>query len=226
MIIVLVGAPGAGKGTHGKRIAAKRHLPHVSSGDLLREAVGSGTPLGRQAERYMKAGVLVPDKIMLLWVEKLLDMPEYEAGIVLDGFPRTVPQAEGLDEILAKRDLGVDRALFFDIEEAAAVRRLAKRVSCTNCGLVYNLDAKPPETPGECDRCGGTLDVRADDREATVHARFVEFRGSTKPMIEYYRSQGKLIRIDTTGSIAEVGKRVTAAIDLLDGLEPPESAAG
>lgn len=219
MIIVLVGAPGAGKGTHGKRISTKRGWPHVSSGDLLREAVASGTPLGREAERYMKAGVLVPDTIMLQWIERLLDKPEYREGIILDGFPRTVPQAKGLDEVLTRHGLAVDQVLFFDVDEGIAVSRLAKRVSCTGCGLVYNLDAKPPTSAGECDRCGGKLEVRADDRETTVHSRFVEFRGSTEPMIEYYGSTDRLARIDTTGGIDEVGKRVSAVLDGLLGIE-------
>ncbi len=226
MIIVLVGAPGAGKGTHGRRISAKRGWPHVSSGDLLREAVEKQTPLGLEAVRYMKAGVLVPDAIMLRWVEELLDKPEYADGIVLDGFPRTVPQAEGLDELLERHDLEIDCVLFFDIVEESAVERLASRISCSRCGLIYNLVTQPPPESNECDRCGGKLEVRADDGRETIHARFIEFRGSTQPMIDYYQSAGKLARIDTRGGIEEVGARVTAVLDGLAGRKAPGSGAG
>jgi adenylate kinase len=215
MIIVLVGPPGAGKGTHGRRIAAKRGWPHVSSGDLLRDAVERQTPLGLDAARYMKAGSLVPDEIMLSWVEELLGKPEYAHGLVLDGFPRTVPQAEGLDRLLSEHDLAVDSVLFFDIDEESAVRRLGSRVSCTKCGLVYNLISNPPEDPGACGRCGGKLEVREDDRVETVRARFEEFRKLTEPMLGYYRSQGKVSVISTEGPIEDVGRRITAVLDAL-----------
>jgi adenylate kinase len=225
MIIVLVGPPGAGKGTHGRRIAAKRGWPHVSSGDLLRDAVESGTPLGVEAAKYMKAGTLVPDSIMLSWVEELLDKPEYARGLVLDGFPRTVPQAEGLDELLGKHGLAVDRVLYFDIDEDAAVRRLGARVSCSKCGVVYNLITNPPEDPEVCGRCGGKLEVREDDRVDTIRARFQEFRRLTEPMVDYYRSQGKVSVISTQGPIESVGQRVTAVLDALAGVGRSERAA-
>jgi adenylate kinase len=215
MIIILVGPPGAGKGTHGRRIAARRCWPHVSSGDLLRDAVERKTPLGLQAAAYMRAGTLVPDGIMLTWVEELLDKPEFAEGLILDGFPRTLPQAEGLDERLARHDLAVDGVLYFDIDEEAAVKRLSSRVSCTGCGFVYNLVSNPPEDPDACARCGGRLEVREDDRVETVRGRFEEFRRLTEPMLEYYRSQGKVSVISTQGSIEEVGRRVTAVLDAL-----------
>jgi adenylate kinase len=215
MIIVLVGPPGAGKGTHGRRISAKRGLPHVSSGDLLRDAVERETPLGLEAARYMRTGNLVPDRIMLSWVEDLLDEPEYANGLVLDGFPRTVPQAEGLDELLSRHGLAVDAVLHFDIDEEAAVRRLGSRVSCSRCGLVYNLISNPPDDPEACGRCGGKLEVRDDDRVETIRARFEEFRRLTEPMLAYYRSQGKISVISTEGPIEDVGKRVTGVLDAL-----------
>jgi adenylate kinase len=225
MIIVLVGPPGAGKGTHGRRIAAKRGWPHVSSGDLLRDAVERETPLGLEAAQYMKAGSLVPDSIMLSWVERLLDKPEYENGLVLDGFPRTVPQAEGLDKLLARHGLTVDAVLLFDIGEEAAVRRLGSRVSCSKCGVVYNLVSNPPSDPDECGKCGGKLEVREDDRVETIHARFEEFRRLTEPMLEYYRSRGKLAVISTEGPIESVGRRVTAVLDALSDRRSREGAA-
>jgi adenylate kinase len=225
MIVVLVGPPGAGKGTHGRRIAARRGWPHVSSGDLLRDAVERETTLGLQAARYMKWGSLVPDSIMLSWVEELLDNPEYASGLVLDGFPRTVPQAEGFDDLLARHGLAVDVVLHFDIDEEAAIRRLGSRVSCSKCGAVYNMISNPPEDPEVCGRCGGRLEVREDDRVETIRARFDEFRRLTEPMLGYYRSNGKVSVISTDGPIESVGKRVTAALDALGDRPDSGSAA-
>ena len=213
MIVVLAGPPGAGKGTHGRRIAAKRGWPHVSSGDLLREAVESGSDLGRRAEEYMKAGTLVPDEIMLEWVEELLNRPEYASGVVLDGFPRTVPQARGLDELLDRRGTEVGRVLVFDIDEEAAVKRLATRISCSRCGYVYNLASNPPDDTGTCRACGGTLETRRDDTTETVRARFEEYRHLTVPMIEHYRGRNKVSVIATDGTIDDVGRRVSRALD-------------
>jgi adenylate kinase len=224
MIVVLAGPPGAGKGTHGRRIAAKRGWPHVSSGDLLRDAVESGTDLGRRASEYMKAGTLVPDDIMLEWVEQILGRPEYANGIVLDGFPRTVPQAEGLDELLKARDLEVGRVLAFDIDEDAAVRRLATRISCAKCGFVYNLASNPPGDAETCRACGGKLETREDDETETVRARFEEYRSLTLPMIEYYRAKRKVTVISTDGTIDDVGTRVTEALDKLGGASVAGSA--
>lgn len=213
MIVVLTGPPGAGKGTHGRRIARKRGWPHVSSGDLLRDAVDSGTELGRRAAAHMKAGTLVPDDIMLEWVEEMLERPEYADGVVLDGFPRTVPQAEGFDELLGKRRMEVGRVLAFEIDEDAAIRRLATRISCSKCGYVYNLASNPPDDLEVCRVCGGALGARTDDTVETVRARFEEYRKLTLPMIEYYESRGKVTVVSTDGSIDEVGKRVTEALD-------------
>ena len=213
MIVVLTGPPGAGKGTHGRRIARKRGWPHVSSGDLLRDAVESGTELGRRAAQYMKAGTLVPDDIMLEWVEEVLGRPEYAAGVVLDGFPRTVPQAEGFDNLLGKRETEVGRVLAFDIDEDAAIRRLATRISCSKCGYVYNLASNPPDDMETCRVCGGTLGARDDDTAETIRARFEEYRSLSLPMIAYYRSRGKVTVISTDGSIDDVGRRVTEALN-------------
>lgn len=161
----------------------------------------------------MRAGVLVPDEIMLEWVEELLDRPEYGEGVVLDGFPRTVPQAEGLDDLMKRRNREVGRVLVFDISEEAAVRRLATRISCSRCGYVYNLASNPPDDAGTCRECGGELETREDDATETVRARFDEYRTLTEPMIEYYRRQGKVSVVKTDGAIEEVGLRVTQALD-------------
>jgi adenylate kinase len=213
MIILLLGAPGAGKGTHAAKIAEHTGLPHVSSGALLRSAVESGTELGVKAREYMDRGELVPDDIMLGWLEKLLDDPAYESGIILDGFPRTVPQAEGLDELLGKKGLRTDLVLLLDIEQEAAANRLLSRVTCGKCGAIHNLAQKPMEVPGICDACGGELETRADDVRETIEKRFVEFRKLTEPMIEYYRARGNFQTVNTDRPIDEVDRDV---VDILD----------
>jgi len=213
MIIVFVGAPGSGKGTHARRTAERCGLRHVSTGDLLREAVDNHTELGLKAEEFMKAGKLVPDEIMMDLVSELLDSPEGADGLVFDGFPRTLNQAEGLDELLTSRGLRVDKALLVDILEDEAVERMALRVSCPKCGAVYNLKSNPPKVDGVCDECGGKLEVRPDDREETVRARFKEFRKLTQPVIDYYQSKGLLSSVRTNGPVEEVAKKVAAALD-------------
>jgi adenylate kinase len=217
MIVVLAGAPGAGKGTHAKRIAHAFGVPHVSTGDFLRGAVEAGTELGRKAEGYMKAGGLVPDDIMLSLVGELLDSPEWTGGVVLDGFPRTLPQAEGFDSLLEERGRSVGFVLLFDLSEEAAVRRLGARVWCPKDGSVYNLDTKPPANDMRCDLCGGPLERRADDEPETIRARHAEFRRLTGPMIEHYEAKGLVRRVDASASIDDVWHEVRAVLDEFDG---------
>jgi adenylate kinase len=213
MIILLLGAPGAGKGTHAAKIADYTGLPHVSSGALLRNAVEKGTELGRKAREYMDAGKLVPDEFMLRWIEELLDDPEYEEGIILDGFPRTIPQAKALDEVLEGRDLEVDLVLLLNIEEQAAANRLLSRVSCTKCGAIHNLAQKPMKVDGVCDACGGELETRADDVRETIEKRFETFRRETQPMIEYYRHRGNFWVVNTDRAVEEVEQDVREVVD-------------
>jgi len=224
MIIVFVGAPGSGKGTHARRTAERCGLEHVSTGDLLRDAVEKKTEVGTKAEEFMQAGKLVPDEIMMNLVSELLDDPDRPSGVVFDGFPRTLAQAEGLDELLDERGMRVDRVLLVDISEDEAVERMALRISCSKCGAVYNLKSNPPENEGVCDECGGKLEVRPDDREETVRARFKEFRKLTEPVIDYYRSGGLLKSVRTSGPVEEVAKNVAAAIGDC-GASAAESAA-
>lgn len=212
MIIVFVGAPGSGKGTHARRTAERCGLAHVSTGDLLREAVEKGTPLGLKAKAYMDAGKLVPDELMMKLVSELLDGRKDGNGIIFDGFPRTLAQAKGLDDLLRARGLRVDKALLVDIAEDAAVKRLSLRVSCPKCGAVHNLGSNPPKVEGVCDECGGKLEVRPDDREETVRARFTEFRRLTQPVIDYYRSNGNLESVSTNGPVEVVAANVAAAL--------------
>lgn len=213
MIIVFVGAPGSGKGTHARRTAERLGLSHVSTGDLLRDAVDKGSELGARASEYMQAGKLVPDEVMMDLIRTLLDRSEGKNGIIFDGFPRTLAQAEELDDLLAGRGLKVDKALLVDISEDEAVERLALRVSCPKCGAVHNLISNPPKVEGICDECGGPLEVRPDDRGETVRARFKEFRRLTEPVIDYYRAKGSLASVRTSGPVEEVAKNVAAALD-------------
>jgi adenylate kinase len=213
MIMLLLGAPGAGKGTHAAKIAEYTGLPHVSSGALLRNAVEKGTDLGNKAKQYMDAGKLVPDEFMLRWIEELLDDPQYEKGIILDGFPRTIPQAKALDELLEGRGLAVDLVLLLNIEEQAAANRLLSRVSCTKCGAIHNLTQKPMKVDGICDACGGELETRADDVRETIEKRFETFHRETQPMIEYYRHRGNFWVVNTDRSVEEVEQDVKEVVD-------------
>lgn len=214
MIIVLLGAPGAGKGTQAKQIASSLGIPHVSTGDLLRGAVEEGTELGVQAKGYLDAGTLVPDDVMLGIIGDLLPRNEYERGFILDGFPRTVPQAEGLDEILARDGKTIDRVLFLDVSKEVAVRRLTSRVSCPRCGAAYNLITQPPKTQDVCDMCGAALERRSDDDRETVEARFEQYERSTRPVIDYYSRDGRLASIEAGGSVEETDRAVR---DVLSG---------
>ncbi len=212
MIIVLLGAPGAGKGTQAKRLVEKRGFSHVSTGDLLRDAVSRGTKLGRQADEFMKGGRLVPDAVVLGLVEELFEAGT-SADIILDGFPRTVPQAEGLDALLSKRGMAVDCVVFIDITVDEAIRRLSSRVSCSSCGAVYNLLWKPPATDGVCDACGGELTRRSDDEPEAIERRFTEYHAATKPLTDYYRSRGILRAVDTTRTSEEIQSEIDEILD-------------
>ncbi len=213
LIVVLLGAPGAGKGTQAKGIVARRGYRHVSTGDLLRDAVSAGTDLGRQADEYMKSGRLVPDEVVLGLVKELFETGGSEADVILDGFPRTVPQAEGLDELLTGQAAAVDCVIFIDIAVDEAIRRLSSRVSCGSCGAVYNLLWKPPATDGVCDACGGELTRRADDEPEAIERRFKEYHIATAPLTEYYRSRGILRDVDTTRTSEEIQSEIDGILD-------------
>jgi adenylate kinase len=217
MIILLLGAPGAGKGTHAARIADYTGLPHISSGELLRGAVDRKTELGLKAKEYMDAGSLVPDEFMLTWIEELLDDPAYESGIILDGFPRTIPQAEGLDGLLASKELSIDLVLLLDIDPDAAADRLLSRVTCGKCGEIHNLVQNPMKVSGICDACGGELETRADDVRETIEKRFVEFRKLTAPMIEHYRAGGNFVTVNTNRPVEVVRQEVKDLLDRASG---------
>ena len=199
MRIILLGAPGAGKGTQADSIKQKYPVAHISTGDILRANVKAGTALGRNAKTYMDAGKLVPDEVIIGMVEKRLEEPDCKEGFMLDGFPRTTPQAEALDKLLKKLGLALDAAVELEVSDEVVVGRLTTRRGCKNCGEIYNTVTKPTRAAGICDKCGGPVVQRDDDREEVIRKRLAVYHEQTAPLIEYYRAQGLLITVDATG---------------------------
>ncbi len=210
MILVFLGPPGAGKGTQAKKLAEDKGFVHISTGDILRDAVRKGTPLGKKAKEYMERGELVPDDLMVALIEEVF--PEGR-GVVIDGFPRTVPQAEALDRMLSKRGIRVDRAVLFDISDEEVITRLTGRRSCPNCGAVYHMKFNPPRRDEVCNRCGTKLLQREDDREEVVRRRLKVYREQTAPLVDYYRSKGILITLDASRPIEEVYQDLKRLVD-------------
>ncbi len=213
MNIVLLGAPGSGKGTQAKRLEDAFGIAQLSTGEMLREEVGKGSKIGQTADSSMRAGQLVPDHLIIALIETVLDDPACGDGFILDGFPRTVPQAEALDVMLETKTLKLDRVLELAVDDEAMVERISGRFSCAKCGEGYHDSFKPPKTPGVCDVCGGTEFVRrADDNAATVRERLKAYHTQTEPISAYYERQGILTRIDGMGDIDQVTKDLTKAI--------------
>ena len=213
MRLVFLGAPGAGKGTQAQRLAAQEQIPHISTGEILRESVTRGTPLGLQAKGYMDSGKLVPDEVVIGLVREKLTSPECARGYILDGFPRTVAQAEALDRMFTETGTpGLDHVVSFEVPNATIVRRLSGRRSCSTCQTVYHIEYDPPTREGVCDKCGGAMVQRADDKPETVVARLKVFEQQTRPLVEYYQKQGLLRRVDATGSIDQVYARLLALV--------------
>ncbi len=204
MRVIFLGPPGAGKGTQARRAAARWGVPQIATGDMLREAVAARTELGRQAKRYMDAGELVPDAVIIGLVGETLASPEARKGFVLDGFPRTLPQAEALERLLEERGLAVDRVVLFRMSEAELVTRMTGRRVCGECGRNYHLAFSPPAKPGTCDACGGPLYQRSDDEEATVRRRLSVYERDTRPLVEHYRGRGLLEEISGAGPVDQV----------------------
>ncbi len=208
MRIVLLGAPGSGKGTQGKRVAEEHGVPQISTGDLLRAAVAAGTPLGERARSAMEAGRLVSDDVVVGLIRERLGGTDAAAGFILDGFPRNVAQAEALDSMLEEIGRPLQAALHIEVDFDILMKRLTGRRTCEGCGQMYNIYTSPPRVEGRCDRCGGRLVQRADDNEETISRRLVVYRSQTMPLIDYYRRQGKLLSVDGDGEIDTVYARV------------------
>ena len=211
--LILLGPPGAGKGTQAKLIARRLGVPHVSTGDMFRDAVSRDTPTGHLAKPIMERGQLVPDPIVLKMVEERLAQPDTAKGFVFDGFPRTLPQSEQLDGILAKLGFGKPIVVDIRVDPEKLIRRLSGRWTCSVGGEIYNLFDRPPKVPGVCDRDGGKLTQRADDAPEVVKARLVAYDRQTKPVSDYYRQHGVLVTVDGEASIDEVSNRVEQIVE-------------
>lgn len=212
MRVIFLGPPGAGKGTQASRLAIERAVPHVATGDMLREAAASGTPLGLEAKRHMEKGGLVPDQVVIGLVGERLARPDAARGFVLDGFPRTVAQAEALDALLRERGQMLDRVIFFDVRREELLRRLTGRRICRRCQTAYHLVSAPPASPGICDRCGGELYQREDDSETTVVKRLDVYQTLTAPLLDYYRRRLLLSPVAGEGAIDRVAAEIRKAV--------------
>ena len=211
MYLILLGPPGTGKGTQAKIIAERLGLLHVATGDMFREAVQRGTELGQQAKAYMDRGELVPDELTIAMLLERIEQPDAERGVVFDGYPRTVQQARALDEALSGRGKAVDLALHLTASDEELVRRLSGRWLCSACGAIYHEATQPPKRPGVCDRCGGQLVQRDDDRPEVVRERLQRQRPPAE-LLEHYRRQGKLVEIDGEQPVEQVTEALLAAI--------------
>ncbi|NCB16573.1 MAG: adenylate kinase [Synergistales bacterium] len=195
MRIILLGSPGAGKGTLAAEIDKKYPVAHISTGDIFRENVKNNTPLGLKARSYMDAGKLVPDDIVIAMMEDRLREPDCEKGFILDGFPRTVPQAKALEKILEELHLSLDKVVLLDVDEETVVKRLSGRRTCRTCGAIYNVEFKPSAKGELCEKCGGELYQRDDDREDVIRKRLRVFYDQTAPVISYYEGKHKFVRL-------------------------------
>lgn len=214
MNLVFLGAPGSGKGTLAQLLWSILGVPHISPGDILREEVKLNTKLGQTAKPFMEKGELVPDSIILKMMEKRISQPDCDKGFILDGFPRTIGQAVGLDEMLSRSNKSLDRVLKFEVSDECAVRRLEGRRICSVCGADFNLYTKPPQKENVCDLCGGTLFQRADDQEEVVFTRLKVYKEETPPLQEYYNHQAKLIRINSEPDSDVVLKEILKVLGL------------
>jgi len=199
MRIILIGAPGAGKGTQAESIKNKYPIAHISTGDILRANVKEDTELGKNAKQYMDAGKLVPDDVIIAMMEERLQEPDCKEGFMLDGFPRTLPQAEALDKLLGRLGIALDAVVELEVGDEVVVKRLTSRRVCKSCGEIYNTVMKPSKTEGVCDKCGGEVIQRDDDKESVIRNRLAVFHGQTAPLIDYYRNKKLLVTVDATG---------------------------
>ncbi len=212
MYIILLGAPGAGKGTQAARVAQELKLMHIASGDLFRQALEEGTELAIQAKFYMEKGMLVPDEITIKMVLEHISAPDCKFGVIFDGFPRNLKQAEALDKALAQQRKAIDKVVYIKVSEKELLERLSGRWICRQCQAPYHAVNSPPKVWGKCDTCGGELYQRPDDTVATVKKRLGVYFAETAPLIDYYTQAGKLLELDGEGSVGEVERRVVKAL--------------
>ncbi|MFI5288004.1 MAG: adenylate kinase [Polyangia bacterium] len=210
--LILLGAPGAGKGTQAQRLAARFGIPQISTGDMLRAARREGTPLGKKAESFMNAGQLVPDEVVVGLVEERLGKDDAKLGFILDGFPRTIPQAQALDTVLKKLGRDPLRVIDVQVPEATLLERLGGRLSCPKCGATYHVRLNPPKQAGICDACGGALVTRADDQPEAISQRLREYHDKTAPLVDYYRKAGLERAVDGVGDLEVVLGRIIEAL--------------
>jgi len=213
MNLILLGPPGAGKGTQAQMIVERYHIPQISTGDILRAAVKEGTSLGKQAKTFMDRGQLVPDEVVIGIIDERLRASDCNAGFILDGFPRTTPQAEALQAILTKIRKSVDHVINIEVDLEELVRRLTGRRTCNNCGGMFHILFHPPQKEGVCDRCGGTLYQREDDGEETIRTRLKEYQKLTAPLIQYYQNKKLLRPIQGVGGQNQIFEQIIRVLD-------------
>jgi adenylate kinase len=214
MRLILLGAPGAGKGTQAVTLSEKLNIPHISTGDIFRSNIKNGTPLGRMAKEYIDKGGLVPDEVTIGIVKDRLLNDDCKKGFILDGFPRTIPQAESLDKVLEEMDAFIDYAVDIYVSDEEIVKRLSGRRVCPECGKTYHLVSGPPRTSGICDVCGAALIQRDDDKEETVLKRLKTYHDQTEPLIGYYKKKGKLLTVDGETRILDTTTAMYKALGL------------
>ena len=213
MKLIMLGAPGAGKGTQAKRIAAKYGIPHISTGDIFRANIKNGTELGKKAQTYMDQGLLVPDELVCDLVVDRIQQSDCEKGYVLDGFPRTIPQAEALTAALEKLGTGIDYAINVEVPDANILNRMGGRRACLGCGATYHVEFNPPKQEGVCDTCGAELVLRDDDKPDTVLNRLKVYHEQTQPLIDFYTEKGVLHTVDGTVDMKDVFAAIVAILD-------------
>ncbi len=213
MHVVVLGAPGAGKGTQAGILSKELGSPHIASGDLFRQALEKRTNVGLLARSYMDKGELVPDEVTIRMILERIDQPDCASGCLFDGFPRTSQQAEALDQALRKRGKAIDKAIYIEVSDEELVKRLSGRWLCRNCQTPYHMTNSPPRTPGRCDRCGGELYQRPDDSEETVKERIKVFLAQTVPVLDYYEKQGKLAKVNGNLGAQEVAREILSTLE-------------
>ena len=212
MYIIFLGSPGSGKGTQAAYVAQKLNLVHIATGDLFRQAVEQGTGLGTKVKSYMEKGVLVPDQITIQVVLERISASDCEPGVVLDGYPRNLKQAEALDRALVQRAKAIEKVVYIRVAKEELIKRLSGRWICRNCQTPYHVIDSPPKVWGRCDKCGGELYQRPDDTVEVVKKRLEVYFTQTAPLIDYYNQAGKLVEVDGEGDVTEVGNRIIVAL--------------